>query len=150
MPLDLNPPTQDLGIPKDRALPDKQWAHTRPVPMPLDLSQLNEPHQIVDLQNTGNQTHIIFNRVHQPIELRGGETRRGVDMLVKDILFFMDLRRPGQLDILGYPRPLHPVVIHEVPDPGAGQPQHAEPLPSGQSPPPDQASPQKFTGNIKR
>ena len=93
------------------------------------------PHQVVNLKNTSpNQIHIVFNRAKQPIELRPGEERVGVEMLVEDIKFFRDLRRPGKLDILGYPRPLHPVVITDLDDPGATV-QQPEIIPSGQRPP---------------
>jgi hypothetical protein len=52
----------------------------------------SKPHQIVQLYNSCNQTHIVFDRHHRPVTLQGGE-RKQADLLVADIEYYRSRRR---------------------------------------------------------
>jgi hypothetical protein len=81
--------------------------------------RLSEPHQIVTLKNTGNQTHILMDRGNVPHALNPGDTQQ-LDMPVSDIERLRFLARTdrgvydtGPLDRIGKPFPPHPVVVLE-------------------------------------
>jgi hypothetical protein len=87
-----------------------------------DAARLALPHQIVQLYNSGNQTHVVFDRYHQPVTLQGGE-RKQADMIVEEIENFRDMRKlPRKLiprfsprGMTMEPAPMHPVIFEDIP-----------------------------------
>jgi hypothetical protein len=82
----------------------------------------SKPHQIVRLYNSCNQTHIVFDRGHKPVQVRPGEHVEA-DMLVEAIEYLRSLRReprplisrPNDRGVwVLMPAPLHPIVITDV------------------------------------
>lgn len=121
---------------------DPTWRHTKPAPMQPSPERLAAKHQLVTLRNNhGTQVHIVLDRFNQPVELKPGETKRDVDMLVEDIVYFASLAEPGKFDIYGFPRPVHPVKIMDrrdpPPDPKIDPERFLSAIPSGQQPLPD-------------
>ena len=100
------------------AVPSFFYAPMRPEPTP---GRLAAPSTLVIIQNTSEaQIHIVVDRFNVGHELRPGEKRQ-IEMLNDEIESFREQRKPGRLypniDPLraGMPKPLHPILIVDVP-----------------------------------
>jgi hypothetical protein len=117
---------REPNLVKDQpAKADRNWAHTLPVaPAAASQSRLDESSETVSLKNNSvNQTHILYDRHMQPIELRPGETRVAVEMTKNDIEYFVRERTPGRWyrNARGeqVAKPLHPIEVIGISDPDA-------------------------------
>ena len=116
------PEQQEREINTIRTGPLSAQYHAPMRPEPTK-ERLDAKHTRVTVQNTSvNQNHIVIDRYNVGHELRPGE-RREMDMLDIEIASFQEHRRPGRF----YPeidpeypegklKPLHPIVIHDVPN----------------------------------
>jgi hypothetical protein len=116
-------PDQDLGETQIRTLDTPR--HQTPVPT---AARLAAEWQLVKVKNTSNQTHVIFDRFYQGIELLPGQTRE-VPMVVDELEALIDQRRPNRGTIQKYDptvaskiatveRPQHPLVVEGFENPG--------------------------------
>lgn len=116
---------REPNLVKDQpARADRNWAHTLPVaPAMASEERLKESHQTVTLKNNSLQVHIVNDRHMNPIELRPGETRIGVEMTKGDIEYFVRERTPGRWyrNARGeqVAKPLHPIEVIGISDPDA-------------------------------
>jgi hypothetical protein len=114
---------QDLGIAQVHTLDTPR--HQAPVPT---TARLAADWQLVKVKNTSNQTHVIFDRFYQGIELQPGQTRE-VPMVTDELEALIDQRRPNRGTIQKYDptvagklatveRPQHPLVVEGFENPG--------------------------------
>jgi hypothetical protein len=85
-----------------------------PAPLTASAERLAESSQHVKVTNTNDaklpQRHLVMDRHLRGHELAPGETKE-LDMLVRDIEYFDNMRKPGRLDAKGQPLPKHPIKI---------------------------------------
>ena len=113
---------QDIARP---APPDRNWRRQQPVQLVVPPERLLEKHQTFDIANVSNreavngvlrpQTHYVMDRRMNGIEIQPGEIKHGIDMLVRDIVYFRGERDPTRVDQFQVPKPLHPIVILNIP-----------------------------------
>jgi hypothetical protein len=116
---------QDLHL-AERHNPDPGVPHHQP-PAP-SAARIAASWQLVRIKNTSNQTHIIFDRFYQGIQLDPGQTRE-VPMLVDEIEALIDMRRPERGKVMLFDptsatkmrmgeKPPHPLVVEGFENPG--------------------------------
>jgi hypothetical protein len=103
-------------------LPDTYWARMQPVTIMASQDRLDARHCLVTVKNSSDtelahngrvvpQLHVVIDRHMQGHELQPGQSKE-VDLLVEQIEYFLQQRRPGRMNMFnGRPHPLHPIVV---------------------------------------
>jgi hypothetical protein len=101
----------------------RQYRHLmQPIAPPAPSAErMAELHQHVTVRNTSDRTpnaqglirpqvHIVLDRGMVGHTLQPGEAKE-LDLLVRDVRYFLRQRAPDRRDHYGRPKPLHPIVI---------------------------------------